>query len=75
MNKGARTPLIRSIGAGASLAAMLAASAAVAAEPDTGTRGIPITPADIDLADIDGLGAADRLGLGRRDDDEVGPTA
>ena len=42
---------------------------------DTGTRGIPITPADIDLADIDGLGAADRLGLGRRDDDEVGPTA
>ncbi|AZS44037.1 cell division ATP-binding protein FtsE [Microbacterium oleivorans] len=48
---------------------------APSSEPDTGTRGIPITPADIDLTDIDGLGAADRLGLGRRDDDEVGPTA
>ncbi|MFI8631756.1 cell division ATP-binding protein FtsE [Microbacterium sp. NPDC077663] len=46
-----------------------------ASEPDTGTRGVPITPADIDLDEIDGLGAADRLGLGRRDDDEVGPTA
>ncbi len=46
------------------------------AEPDTGTRGIPIVSPDIDLAAIDGLGAADRLGLGRTsDDDEVGPTA
>ena len=52
-----------------------AAARAAASEPDTGTRGIPIAPADIDLGDIDGLGAADRLGLGRRDDDEVGPTA
>ncbi|MEV8023330.1 cell division ATP-binding protein FtsE [Microbacterium sp. NPDC080220] len=52
-----------------------AAARAAASEPDTGTRGIPIAPADIDLGDIDGLGAADRLGLGHRDDDEVGPTA
>ena len=52
-----------------------AATPAAASEPDTGTRGIPISPAEIDLAGIDGLGAADRLGLGRRDEDEVGPTA
>ena len=50
--------------------------AATAAEPDTGTRGIPIVAPEIDLATIDGLGAADRLGLRRRDEDEeVGPTA
>ncbi|MFS0867200.1 cell division ATP-binding protein FtsE [Microbacterium sp. 179-B 1A2 NHS] len=52
------------------------AAAAAAREPDTGTRSVPIVAPEIDLGAIDGLGVADRLGLGRRDDeDEVGPTA
>jgi cell division transport system ATP-binding protein len=51
-------------------------AAAKATEPDTGTRGVPIIPTEVDLGAIAGLGAADRLGLGARDDeDEVGPTA
>ncbi|MDJ1113552.1 cell division ATP-binding protein FtsE [Microbacterium dauci] len=42
---------------------------------DTGTRSVPIVPTEVDLGAIEGLGAADRLGLGRGDDDdEVGPT-
>lgn len=49
MNKGARTPLIRSIGAGASLAAMLAASAAVAAEPESCRS---VTFSDVGWTDI-----------------------
>jgi len=51
------------------------APAASRAEPDTGTRSTPIVSPEIDLASIDGLGVADRLGLGKRDDEEVGPTA
>ncbi|WP_405375672.1 MULTISPECIES: cell division ATP-binding protein FtsE [unclassified Microbacterium] len=52
------------------------AEEAVRREPDTGTRSVPIAAPDLDLAEIDGLGVADRLGLGRRgDDNEVGPTA
>jgi cell division transport system ATP-binding protein len=45
-------------------------------DADTGTRSVPIVPTEVDLGAIEGLGAADRLGLGARDDeDEVGPTA
>ncbi|MFT4282771.1 cell division ATP-binding protein FtsE [Microbacterium sp.] len=47
-----------------------------AAEPSPGTRPIPIAAPSVDLEELglDGLGAADRLGLST-DEDEVGPTS
>jgi cell division transport system ATP-binding protein len=53
-----------------------AATPVAPTDSENGTRGVPIVPTEVDLGAIEGLGAADRLGLGARDDDdEVGPTA